>query len=357
MKKHPLRKAALWSIIITYNFNRRGGAGKPITMPMTKKKKTPEADGITYYYSGVEHTGDRQMFYTYTDELSRIHMIRSDFTETFQAHTHEFVEIVCVMDGYGIHHLDGERLRVRCGDIFLIDYGMTHSFEPISGTLTVINCIFRPEFLGGNYPVLNNAVQLLSYLHDHRLHPHTDISAGLCRRNLRSEEWDGAAFFEDMMREYENRSADYTAVLRSMLSILLTRLSRDIFTETGEGKEAREDTPADNSFDRILPDIVRCLNQSPPGSISAKSLADQYFMSQSAFSTHFRRAMGCTYLDYVTSLRIRHACALLLTTDCPVSEIQSRCGYSDSKSFYHAFRGYTGMTPLKYKAANRAEKL
>lgn len=321
-------------------------------MSRKKQKDPPESAGITCLYknpSGVssDHKEQRQMFYTYTDELSQIHMIHSDFHTNFADHTHEFAEIICITEGCGIHHLDGAQFRVQRGDMFLIDYGMHHSFELISEKLSVINCIFHPEFLGGNFPALNSTVQLLSYLHSHKLLAETDPA--LCQKNLHPSTWDSVSFFEDMMQEYHAQEDDYRTVLHSMLSVLLIRLSRAFFAE----KKKEETVSVETPFSRYLPEIIHRLNQNPPGSISAKMLADQYYMSQSAFSIHFRRAMGCTFHDYVTNLRIRHACALLLTTDCSVSEIQMQCGYRDVKSFYHAFRDYTGTTPLKYKAISK----
>ena len=224
---------------------------------------------------------------------------------------------------------------------------MNHTYEPLSEPFCWINVIFRPEFLGGEYPVLRSAVQLLTYLHDHRLQPVPDKS--ICKNNLRSDTWDGAVFFEDMLHEYNARASDCTAVLEHLLSVLLIRLSRQISVQP----KTENENP---KFDLIIADIIRSLNQSLPVDISARELAEKYYMSPSAFSTHFQRAMGCSFRDYVTNLRIRHACALLLTTDSPVGEILSKCGYSDSKSFYKSFRKCTGMTPMEYKKAYHTEE-
>lgn len=297
---------------------------------------------ITSSYQSSKDLKTPNLSYHYAEEFGRIHMTETLYSTELEEHTHDFVEIVCIAEGSGIHIIDGETFRVRRGDICLIDYGMRHTFQPLSKPFRWINCIFRPQFLGESYPALNSALQLLSYLHDHKVQPLLDPA--LCRRNLRLANWDAAVFFEDMLNEYCSQSPDYTAVLEHMLSILLIRIAREFFTEN-----VRSDTP----FDRVLPDIIRRLNQSQPGSISEKELADQYYMSQSAFSTHFRKRMGCSYLEYIINLRIRHACALLLATDYMIGEIQTCCGYSDSKSFYRAFRRYTGMTPLEYRNAHQ----
>lgn len=310
------------------------------------RKKVYMPDGISSHYHDEDGNGNKlNLSYFFAEELGKIHVTESVFIDSVELHTHEFVEIVCVTEGCGIHYIDGESIRVRRGDIFLIDYGVSHTYESMTEPFCWINIIFRPEFLGGDYPVLTNALQLLSYLRDHRLQPIPDIS--LCRQNLRSDDWDGAVFFEDMLREYNNRASDYSSVLEHMLSILLIRLSRQFFVQLKQ-----ENTP----FDRILPDIIRQLNQNLPVDISARVLAEKYFMSPSAFSTHFQRAMGCSFRDYVTNLRIRHACALLLTTDSPVGDIQSRCGYNDSKSFYKAFRRYMDMTPIEYRKSKHTEE-
>lgn len=42
---------------------------------------------------------------------------------------------------------------------------------------------------------------------------------------------------------------------------------------------------------------------------------------------------------------------MLVHTDCSVTEVASRCGFSDSSYFTKVFRESSGMTPSAFRAA------
>lgn len=294
--------------------------------------------------TGTAYPGNKPNYYPFAEDLGKIHLTQSVYNSSLLEHTHGFVEILCITEGCGIHILDGQKFRVRRGDVFLIDYGVRHGFQALDEPFAWINCIFRPEFLGGAFPVQKNLLQLLSYFYPHQLSEQPSKSVSLIR-NLCPKKENWCHILEDMLLEYDNKSPGYTVILEHYLIILLTRIARVLFSDT-------VGTAENTTFDVILPDIIRRLNISPPGSLSAKELADHYFISPSTFSVNFKKAMGCSFVDYVTDLRIRQACAYLLTTDATVYDIQNMVGYRDAKSFYHAFRRYTGMTPTKYKTAH-----
>lgn len=47
-----------------------------------------------------------------------------------RVHQHEFIELVYVTAGSGIHVIDDCEYRVSCGSLLFIDYGQSHSIVP-----------------------------------------------------------------------------------------------------------------------------------------------------------------------------------------------------------------------------------
>ena len=45
-----------------------------------------------------------------------------------QPHQHEYVELVCVYDGEGTHVIEGRRIPLTQGDIFVIPRGISHGY-------------------------------------------------------------------------------------------------------------------------------------------------------------------------------------------------------------------------------------
>ena len=55
------------------------------------------------------------------------------------------------------------------------------------------------------------------------------------------------------------------------------------------------------------------------------------------------------FREYINSLRINKARALLAESSLPISEIMYACGFSNQSSFNRVFQEFCGCTPREYK--------
>jgi two-component system response regulator YesN len=83
--------------------------------------------------------------------------------------------------------------------------------------------------------------------------------------------------------------------------------------------------------------------------LSLSETAAQVNLSPSHFSAVFSRESGETFKEYVTSVKIHEAKALLRSTSLTSTEIGYRVGYRDPHYFSHVFRRQTGLTPGEYR--------
>jgi AraC-like DNA-binding protein len=83
--------------------------------------------------------------------------------------------------------------------------------------------------------------------------------------------------------------------------------------------------------------------------ITLGTLARRASMSREHFCRLFKRHVGVTPIQYLTSLRMFHAKHLLVMNKEPMEVIAARCGYQNVNYFYMAFRKNTGVTPTDYK--------
>jgi AraC-like DNA-binding protein len=72
-------------------------------------------------------------------------------------------------------------------------------------------------------------------------------------------------------------------------------------------------------------------------------------MSQSALFRLFKGYMQQSVGDYVTSLRIGRACALLLENDDPVYVVAENVGYQNLSNFNRRFRALKGLSPRDFR--------
>lgn len=84
-------------------------------------------------------------------------------------------------------------------------------------------------------------------------------------------------------------------------------------------------------------------------SISIEEYAHSRHMSTCWFIRSFRTLTGSTPLQYILTIRIANARALLEHTQYNVTEIAALVGFDDPLHFSHVFKKHTGVSPSKYR--------
>ena len=270
-------------------------------------------------------------FYPFEERMGDIHITYSTYDPSLVTHCHDFVEILCIVEGEGIHKIGEVEFHVRRGDLFLIDKGVSHSFSASTDGLCWINCIFRPEsFKDGRA-----SSDIFATFEDI-----TDKGKDNLVINLKNAGDDMVTIFLDMLKEYDKKSYGYDKILSSYLDILLEKIKRRMLVD---------DATKSGKLNPIFEDAIAKIEDAPGKDYKATELAKESFMSPAAFSAGFKRYLGIPFSNFLASARIKLATNLLSETDLPISQILILSGYNDTKSFYRAFHKYTGTTPLNYR--------
>ncbi len=98
--------------------------------------------------------------------------------------------------------------------------------------------------------------------------------------------------------------------------------------------------------------VIREKLEDPP---SVAELSALLGMSENTLRREFRRKTGLTPLEFVTSMRIKKAKAMLCETDMDITEISSHLGFSTSQYFATVFSKTTGLTPRDYRKQGEAK--
>lgn len=83
--------------------------------------------------------------------------------------------------------------------------------------------------------------------------------------------------------------------------------------------------------------------------ITLNDLARQSYCSVAYLSKTFKKFIGCTVYEQLTTYRITNA-KKMLKAGKSVTEVCYDCGFTDSSHFIKTFKKSTGVTPYKYKA-------
>ncbi len=82
---------------------------------------------------------------------------------------------------------------------------------------------------------------------------------------------------------------------------------------------------------------------------SFQDAADHVNLSVPHLSRMFRKEMGVTFIDYLTSVRIRKAIELLHNGELKIYEIAELSGYANQHYFSNVFKKNLGVSPFEYR--------
>ncbi|MBC1520215.1 AraC family transcriptional regulator [Listeria aquatica] len=83
--------------------------------------------------------------------------------------------------------------------------------------------------------------------------------------------------------------------------------------------------------------------------LSLTSVAEHFNYNPSYFSRFYKKFMGVSFSDYLSSIRLLEAYSKLRDTDHTILEIALDSGFSTVKSFYNAFTKHYGTSPQQYR--------
>lgn len=148
--------------------------------------------------------------------------------------------------------------------------------------------------------------------------------------------------FEDHTGEVRNAYEEIPKMDKNALSAWLISVALSISDEL---KNAR------NSSLRYLiseaKNIVR--DRYSDAGLSLDTVCSGLGVSNSYFSSIFKKETGISFITYLTDYRMQQAVRLILETNEKSYEIAEHVGYEDANYFSYVFKRKYGMSPSKYR--------
>ena len=255
-------------------------------------------------------------------------------------HSHEFVELVYVLDGRAHHTLGDETMELKKGDLFVMDIGVEHEFRVEEGEdITLCNCLFYPEFL--TRAITGDSFIDLAY--DMFFSGYEDERGAKGYLYLLGKDTSGIErLVLEMVDEQEKKREGYLKVIRSLLSVVLIKTFRLC--------ESKKHQPLPSVQRKIVGEIVDYVAAHDSKDLSVGEISHAMFFSPSYLSRVFKQHTGKSLVKFIQSKKIETAAELLRTTDYTIDKIMFDAGYSDKKHFYEVFSDAYGVTPGEYRA-------
>ena len=253
-------------------------------------------------------------------------------------HTHDFVEFVYTLNGKCVHWIDGIEYPVRKGDLLFINRSSEHSIKS-NDVVNYVDILIKPEYISNG--IFNND-NVFSLLNLEGFEEFADIiNPENCIVNFSGEDLKNIETLINMLiYEEKNNNPGAGIVLKSGMNMLLTMIFRKM------SLPMRHSLGVDSHL--LLYIKENCTNN-----ISMEKIARKCGYSTAHFSRLFKEYSGINFSEYVTNCRIEKACRLLDEKEMPVEEIIYNCGFTNRTRFFKVFTEKVGITPKKYRDAQK----
>ena len=262
-----------------------------------------------------------------------------DAGELFQ---NRYLEVGLVVDGSGVHAIDGKMIPCKSGDIYVVSPNIPHRYfltapsEPL-----VIRRLFLQlgDWFRGDVSTPGNKRYCYGTFSDG-----SSVAYAMLNANMRERI---TAILDAIEGELTDREAEWKAIVRSYLIQLFAFLGRYL---SGSIKNAPRKS---KEYDLVctVTDIID--REFCDCELSLKLISKRVYTSPSQLSRIFKAYTGRLFFEYLREVRLRHAAKLLVESNLPVERIVSECGFRDISSFYRNFRESFDMTPQIYRQVSK----
>lgn len=249
-------------------------------------------------------------------------------------HWHEYMELCYIRSGAGTYCIEDKVFTVKKGDVIVINNSERHRVtfnesDPLYET--VIH--FYPDLIWSGEDSLYEFNRLKDclyvgsrFINKHDSFPEFQQEVQRCVSRIEQECIGERPFYE--------------VVVKVHLLLLLTILVRSGTLVQEQAQKRRSGQ---------MEEILEYIHGNLRNDLSLETIARQFYMNATYFSTSFKEKMGVGYYNYVVRQRIEDAKKMLARTDYSIIRIAYECGFNSNGSFYSAFKRVVGISPREYR--------
>lgn len=266
--------------------------------------------------------------------------VRHDHAAYFLArcHYHTEIELVYITKGSGRQFIGNHESSFSSGDILLVGSNLPHCwrcddiyYQNIPDLYAEAKVVhFLPDFWGEVFNGLPEITQINALL---KMAQQGISVSGKTKERIKPL----------IDRMLVTRAGTMRIIL--LLEVLnIMALSEDLTKLNSCDFQCNDKSEIDR-----LNEIYRYTTTNFIEKITLEEIASVACLSVTSFCRYFKSQTHKTYSQFLTEIRIGHACKLLVENKLSVSEICNESGFYNFSNFHRCFKLLTGQSPLEYK--------
>lgn len=245
-----------------------------------------------------------------------------------QPHLHNEIEIIVSFDGRSVATADSRSDVLEANDIYIAFPNQIHFYHDDTVRPEHLLIIFSPDIASEFVPLFSSNIPVSPI-----------IKNALSNEHLR---WAVEALERVGSPSASNRLPHSAEHMRGLLLVILSELFNMMTLETAPKYDSS-----------ILKQVLNYCSENYTQDISLATVAEDLHVNKYYVSHLFSNKLQISFSDYINSLRIKRACALLKQKDMPVIDISFAVGYNSVRSFNRCFKNIRGISPKDYRARRK----
>lgn len=258
-------------------------------------------------------------------------------------HSHDFLELVYIENGTGVHEINRKKFNIELGDVFVINPEEVHSYYN-SINLKIINILIKSSFLKREFPSLEMIDGFWGlFLIEPFFRTEVKFSHRL-KLNLEQIK-EIETLLVEIISELEKKIPGYKTLAKAKLLEFIIKLCR-FYTKYQEKEKFALDML--HKKDALF-NVLKFISENYLEKINLEDLAEIMHLQPNYFCRIFKEKTGKTPIEYVTEYRINKACDYLVHSDMDITSIAFEVGFNDSSYFTKNFHKIKRLTPLQFR--------
>jgi len=263
---------------------------------------------------------------------------------------HDGIKCYAVVSGECWLAVDGvpEPVHVSAGDCYLLPSGRRFRMAsdlslppveaqtifrfPLNGAIATYNGGGACFGLGGHFALSGDSSMLLKVLP-----PIVHLAKESDRAAMR---W----CLERMMQELRDPQPGGYLIAQQLTYMMLVQALRLHLSEQADGSVGWLFALADKQISVAM----SCIHNEPARRWTLQQLAEEAGMSRSSFAMKFKETVGSSPMEYLTRWRMLLAADKLANSSDPISTVALSLGYESESAFSTAFKREMGCSPRQY---------
>lgn len=254
-------------------------------------------------------------------------------------HTHDFFEIMCVINGSCKNSIGDQIYTLNAGDILIIAPGTMHAISDTNEDSLIVNLLIRSTTFDSNFFYILKDQTILSDFFKNTLYHNEKFSYLLFHATTNSEIFTIlTALYQEECSNRRYKNSVKNQLVELFFSYLLRNHEKDLYLPDPNGSDE------ENNFIFILKYMEERYQN-----VTLQEVAHFFHYSERHMIRLLKEYTGQSFSQNIKKIKLKHAAKLLTTTTLSQKDIAARVGYSNPSHLKELFIQQYQMTPRQYR--------